>query len=336
MALPCNSAMIAEIVRGRHVESCHLGHAVVVDSNGRVLFAAGNHERPTFPRSALKPLQALAGIMSGTDHQFRFTDAELAVICGSHRGEPRHRAAVRSILEKIGATEEHLHCGPPAVADIAPRDDLIRAGQAPTAIYNNCSGKHAGMLALAKVLDASMEGYWNIDHPVQQKIQRICCEMCGVDGASRLEWAVDGCAVPTYLLTLRQLAQGFARLCAPQHLQQAYAGACGRVLAAMITEPDMVGGIDARDSILMRGLPGMVVAKGGAEGVQAMGIVPRGIGVAIKVEDGADRPLWPICVSILRRLGALPESLPAELLKARQAEIKNTRGDRVGFVRACI
>ena len=203
----CNSAMIAEIVRGRHVESCHLGHAVVVDSNGRVLFAAGNHERPTFPRSALKPLQALAGIMSGTDHQFRFTDAELAVICGSHRGEPRHRAAVRSILEKIGATEEHLHCGPPAVVDIAPRDDLIRAGQAPTAIYNNCSGKHAGMLALAKVLDASMEGYWNIDHPVQQKIQRICCEMCGVDGASRLEWAIDGCAVPTYLRTLHQLAQ---------------------------------------------------------------------------------------------------------------------------------
>jgi len=336
MASSCKSAIIAEIVRGRHMESCHLGHAVVADADGQVLFAVGNHERPIFPRSALKPLQALAGVMSGTDQQFQFTDAELAVICGSHRGEPRHRAAVRSILEKIEATEEQLHCGAPAVVDVATRDELIRAGQAPTAIDNNCSGKHAGMLALAKVLGASMDGYWNIDHPVQQKIQRICREMCGIDGASRLECAVDGCAVPTYLLTLRQLAQGFARLCARQHIEQAYGDACRRVLSAMITEPDMVGGIDARDSILMRALPGMVVAKAGAEGVQAMGIVRRGIGVAIKVEDGADRPLWPICVAILRRLDVLPESLPAELLKAWQAELKNTRGDRVGFVRACI
>jgi L-asparaginase II len=242
------------------VESCHLGHAVVVDSNGRVLFAVGNHQRPTFPRSTLKPLQALAGIISGTGHRFQFTDAELAVICGSLWSEPWHRA-VRSILEKVGATEEHLHCGPPVVVDIATRDELIRAGQAPTAIYNNSSGKHAGMIALAKVLGASMDGYRNIDHPVQQKIQRICCEMCGVDGASRLEWTVDGCAVPTYLLTLCQLARGFARLCAPQHFEQGYAGACRRVLAAMINEPDMVGGIDARDSILMRGLPSMVVAR---------------------------------------------------------------------------
>jgi len=191
MASSCNSAIIAEIVRGRHMESCHLGHAVVADADGQVLFAVGNHERPIFPRSALKPLQALAGVMSGTDQQFQFTDAELAVICGSHRGEPRHRAAVRSILEKIEATEEQLHCGAPAVVDVATRDELIRAGQSPTAIDNNCSGKHAGMLALAKVLGASMDGYWNIDHPVQQKIQRICREMCGIDGASRLESSVS-------------------------------------------------------------------------------------------------------------------------------------------------
>ena len=255
--LPCNSAVvISEIIRGRHLESRHFGHAVVVDVNGRVLFPAGDPQRLTFPRSALKPLQALAGIMCGTDRQFRFTDAELAVMCGSHRAEPRHRAAVRSILEKIGVTEEHLHCGPHPVADIATRDELIRAGQAPTAIYSNCSGKHAGMLALAKALGASMDGYWNIDHPVQQQIQRICCELCGDESGCKLEWAIDGCGVPTYLLTLRQLARGFAQLCAPEHLEQAYAAACCRVSAAMMAEPDMVGGIGARDSILMRGIPG--------------------------------------------------------------------------------
>lgn len=334
--LPCDSVVIAEIIRGRHLESRHFGHAVVVDLNGRVLFAAGNPERPTFPRSALKPLQAVSGIMCGTDQQFRFTDAELAVICGSHRAEPRHRDAVRSILQKIGATEEYLHCGPHPVADINTRDELIRAGQTPTAIYSNCSGKHAGMLALAKVLGASMDGYWNIDHPVQQQIQRICRGLCGDESGDELEWAIDGCGVPTYLLTLGQLAWGFARLCASEHVEQACAAACRRVTGAMMAEPDMVGGIGARDSILMRRLPGTVIAKGGAEGVQAMGIVGRGIGVAIKVEDGADRPLWPICLSILRRLGALPDSLPGDLLEASQAGINNTRGDCVGFVRACI
>jgi L-asparaginase II len=334
--LPGNPAMIAEVVRGQHVEGRHWGHAVVADISGRVLFAVGDPEHLIFPRSALKPLQALAGIVSGIDNRFRFTDAELAVICGSHRAEPRHRAAVRSILAKVGAAEEHLHCGPHPVMDIATRDELIRCGQTPTPIYNNCSGKHAGMLALAKVLGAPIDGYWNIDHPVQKTIQGICRDLCGVDDASMLDWAVDGCAVPTYLLTLRQLARGFARLCAPEHLEQDYAAACFRLSAAMMTEPEMVGGIDARDSVLMRQLSGRVIAKGGAEGVQAIGIVGRGVGVAIKVEDGADRPLWPVCISILQRLGVLPESLPSDFPKAWQAETKNTRGDRVGYVRACI
>jgi L-asparaginase II len=331
-----NSAVIAEVIRGQHIEGRHWGHAVVVDIGGRVHFSVGNPDHLTFPRSSLKPLQALAGIVGGIDQRFQFTEAELAVVCGSHRAEPRHRAAVRSILMKIGATEEHLHCGPHLVADIATRDTLIRAGQLPTAIYNNCSGKHAGMLALAKVLGAPMDGYWNIDHPVQQQIQSICREVCGVDDKSSLEWAVDGCAVPTYLLTLRQLARGFARLCAPGPLQLPYTSACSRISASMMAEPDMVGGTDARDSVLMRQLSGGVVAKGGAEGVQAMGIAGRGIGVAIKVEDGADRPLWPVCISILQRLGVLPESLPSDFPDAWQAEIKNTRGDRVGCVRACI
>ncbi len=334
-ALSCDCAVIAEIIRGRHLESRHFGHVAVVDGNGRVLFAAGNPERPTFPRSALKPLQALAGIIYGTDREFHFTDAELAVICGSHRAESRHLGAVQSILQKIGATEENLHCGPHPVADVTTREELIRAGQAPTAIHSNCSGKHAGMLALAKVLRASMDGYWNIDHPVQQQVQRICYAVCGDESEHKLKWAIDGCGVPTYLLTLRQLAWGFARLCAPEHLEQAHADACRRVSGAMMAEPDMVGGIGARDSILMRRLPG-VIAKGGAEGMQAMGIIGRGIGVAIKVEDGADRPLWPICLSILRHLGALSDPLPGDLLQASQAEINNTRGDRIGCVRACV
>jgi L-asparaginase II len=327
--------MLAEVIRGQHVEGRHFGHIVVVDMAGEVQFAVGNPERLTFPRSALKPFQALAGVVSGTDREFQFTDAELAVICASHRAEHRHLAAVRSILRKIGATEDDLHCGPHPVLNIATRDELIRAGREPTAIYNNCSGKHAGMLALARVLGASIGGYWNIDHPVQQLIQRVCSELFDVRG--NLAWAIDGCAVPTYLFTLRQLALGFARLSTPgQRLNEPNAVACHRVTKAMTAEPDMVGGIDARDSLLMRGLPGVLIAKGGAEGVQGMGIIGRGIGIAIKIEDGADRPLWPICMSVLKRLDVLPEPVPQDLSEAWQAEIKNTRGDMVGFLRACI
>jgi L-asparaginase II len=330
-----NPVVIAEVIRGQHVEGRHFGHVVVVDAAGELLFAAGNLERPTFPRSALKPFQALAGVAKGTDRDFQFTGAELAVTCASHRAEPRHLAAVRSILRKIGATEDDLHCGPHPVLDIATRDELIRAGQEPTAVYNNCSGKHAGMLALARVLGASIDGYWSTDHPVQQQIQRVCNELFDVRG--RVAWAVDGCAVPTYLFTLRQLARGFARLSTPgKSLHEPNALACHRVTKAMIAEPDMVGGIDARDSLLMRDMPGALIAKAGAEGVQGIGLIGRGIGVAIKIEDGADRPLWPICMSVLERLDILPEPVPPDLRKAWQAEIKNTRGDMVGFVRACI
>jgi L-asparaginase II len=167
------------------------------------------------------------------------------------------------------------------------------------------------------------------------RARRICSEL--FDVRSNLAWAIDGCAVPTYLFTLRQLAPGFARLTTPgQRLNEPNAVACHRVTKAMTAEPDMVGGIDARDSLLMRGLPGVLIAKGGAEGVQGMGIIGRGIGIVIKIEDGADRPLWPICMSVLKRLDVLPEPVPEDLREAWQAEIKNTRGDMVGFLRACI
>src|SRR5262249_2354590 len=185
------------------------------------------------PRSALKPLQALAGVMSGTDQQFQFTDAELAVICGSHRGEPRHRAAVRSILEKIEATEEQLHCGAPAVVDVATRDELIRAGEAPTADDNNFAGKDAGRLRLRKFSAPRWQGIGTaiIQYSRKSSVSAARCVASMVQAGSNAPLMA---VLPTYLLTLRQLAQGFARLCARQHIEQAYGDACRRVLSAMI------------------------------------------------------------------------------------------------------
>lgn len=327
--------ILAEVTRGPEVESRHFGHVAVVDAAGELLFSAGDPEHPTFPRSALKPLQALAGVARGTAERFGLSDAEIAVTCASHAAEPRHREAVARILERIGALVTDLRCGPHAVPHLPSRDELIRAGREPTPIYSNCSGKHAGMLALARVLGAPLSGYWEPQHPVQREIQRVLHAACDIE-LETLRWGTDGCGVPTYLMPLRSLALGFARLARPSGPDETDAAAARRICAAMTAEPEMVRGEGGFDSVLMRALPGVVISKGGAEGCQCMGLVGRGIGIAIKIEDGAARPLAPLSLALLGRLGALPRSLPEALAPLLAPLVENTRGEPVGEVRALL
>lgn len=327
--------ILSEVTRGPEVESRHFGHVAVVDSAGQLLFSAGDPDHPTFPRSALKPLQALAGIACATAERFQFSDAEIAVTCASHAAEPRHRDAVTRILERIGASEADLRCGPHAVPHLPSRDELIREGREPTPIYNNCSGKHAGMLALARVLGAPLAGYWEPEHPVQREVQRVLCAACDID-LQTLRWGTDGCGVPTYLMPLRNLALGFARLAEPSGLAENDRAAAGRICAAMTAEPEMVRGEGGFDSVLMRALPGVVISKGGAEGCQCVGLVGRGIGVAVKIEDGGARPLAPLTLALLGRLGALPRALPQALAPLLTPVVENTRGEAVGEVRALL
>jgi len=328
-------ALLAEVIRGPAVESRHFGHVAVVDAGGALLFSAGDPEHATFPRSSLKPLQALAGIARGTADRYGFTEAEIAVTCASHAAEPRHREAVRRILERIRANEADLRCGPHAVPHLPTRDELIRAGLEPTPIYSNCSGKHAGMLALARVLRAPLRGYWEPEHPVQREIQRVLAAACGTD-LTRLVWGIDGCGVPTYLMPLRELALGFARLGDPAQLAAEYAPAARRITLAMAAQPEMVGGEDKFDSVIMRALPGVIVCKGGAEGCEAAAVPGRGIGIAVKIEDGSARAIPPLILSLLRRFGAPPEPLPGALPQLARPEVRNTRGDVVGEVRSCV
>jgi len=327
-------ALLAEVTRGDRVESRHFGHAAVVDAGGRLLFAAGDPDRAIYPRSAVKPLQALAGVALGTAERFALSDREIAVICASHAAEPRHRDAVAAILARIGASEADLRCGPHPVSHLPTRDALIREGREPTPIYSNCSGKHAGMLALARLLGAPLQGYWEPEHPVQQEVRRVLAALCGAgDG---LPWAVDGCGVPTYLLPLRQLALGFARLAEPSGLGEADREAALRIAKAMNREPETVRGEGGFDTLLMRALPRVLVSKGGAEGCHAAGLVGRRIGIAVKVEDGSARALPPVVLSLLRRLEALPDPLPAALGPLARPAVENTRGMVVGEVRACV
>lgn len=328
-------ALLVEVSRGSTVESRHYGHVVVVNAAGEVLFSVGDPEHPTFPRSSLKPLQALAALAQGTAERFEYTDAEVAVTCASHAAEPRHREAVARILAKIGATEADLHCGAHPVPHEPSRDELILAGRKPTAIYSNCSGKHAGMLALARVLDASLEGYWEFEHPVQREIQAVLQSACETD-LDTLQWGIDGCGVPTYLLTLRQLALGFARLAQPDTLPERYQAAARRINQAMNAEPGMVRGERGFDTVLMEAVPGVLVCKGGAEGCEAVGVLGSGLGFAVKVEDGGARPLTAVTLATLQRFDVLQDPLPEVLEALLHPAVKNTRGVTVGEIRACI
>ena len=326
-------ALLVEVTRGGVVESRHYGHVVVVDAAGQVVFSAGDPEHATYPRSSLKPLQALAGIANGTADRFAFTAAEIAITCASHSAEPRHRETVAHILEKIDATEADLYCGPHPVPHEPSRDELILAGRVPTPIYNNCSGKHSGMLALARVLGAPLAGYWEFDHPVQREIQQVLAAACDTDLAT-LQWGIDGCGVPTYLLPLRQLALGFARMANPESLPERYQEASRRIAAAMNADPVMVRGTGGFDTVLMEAVPGVVISKGGAEGCHAVGVLGNGLGFAMKVEDGAARPLTAVTLSTLQRFDVLPNPLPEVLEALLHPDIKNTRGVVVGDVHA--
>lgn len=328
-------SLLAEVSRGSTVESRHYGHVVVVNAAGEVLFSAGDPEHPTYPRSSLKPLQALAALVNGTAERFDYTDAEVAVTCASHAAEPRHREAVARILAKIGATEADLHCGAHPVPHEPSRDELILAGRKPTPIYSNCSGKHAGMLALARVLDAPLAGYWEFAHPVQREIQAVLHAACNTD-LDTLQWGVDGCGVPTYLLPLRQLALGFARLAQPETLPERYRAAARRIDQAMNAEPGMVRGERGFDTVLMEAVPGVLVCKGGAEGCEAVGVLGCGLGFAVKVEDGGARPLTAVTLATLQRFDVLPDPLPEVLEALLHPAVKNTRGETVGEVRACV
>ncbi|HTE18354.1 MAG TPA: asparaginase, partial [Armatimonadota bacterium] len=271
----------------------------------------------------------------GTADAFSFSAAEIAVTCASHAAEPRHRAAVARILEGIGAGESDLRCGPHSVSHLPTRDELIREGRAPTPIFSNCSGKHAGMLALARVLGAPLSGYWEGDHPVQREVQRILAAACDTDLAS-LQWGLDGCGVPTYLMPLRELALGFARMADPRRLEDTDAAAAERITSAMNAEPEMVRGEGGFDSVLMRALPGVLLSKGGAEGCQAIGLLGRGIGIAVKVEDGSARPLAPVTLALLRRFDALPRTPPEALEPLLRPVVENTRREPAGEVRSLI
>jgi L-asparaginase II len=323
-----DNPILVEVTRGSLVESCHRGAVAIADADGRVLLALGDVERPVYPRSAIKAFQALPLVESGAADAFGLRRVELAIACASHSGEDAHLNAVHSLLTKAGLDEAQLACGAHWPISERASKALTRAGKTPTAIHNNCSGKHAGMVATAVYKGLDPAGYERLGHPIQQEIKRILSETCGValeDDAI----GIDGCSVPTFALPLASVATGFARLASGRGLTSVRAKAAQRLMDACFAAPDLVAGEGRFDTAIMRKLGDAAFLKGGAEGVHCGALPGLGIGVAVKVDDGTKRGAERVLYYLLSRL--IP-SADQMLVGELAGEIRNWHGERVGTI----
>jgi L-asparaginase II len=319
---------------GYAVENVHMGSVAVVDAGGKLLWFAGDPDAMVFTRSALKPFQALPFVLSDGPARLGFSSAELALLCASHSGEDKHVNTVQGILARIGCDERDLECGCHAplyydsVGAPVPQDRVW------SPVHHNCSGKHSGFLACCRVHDLATAGYVAPAHRVQQDIRRILAATTGMP-ESAMPIGIDGCSAPNFALPLSRLAQLYARLARgngdPQH-----GSALGDLSQAMRSHPDLVSGEARSDLAYMTAGGGDWVSKVGADAVQALGIHTAGLGIAIKIADGAKRALHAATFSVLDQLGVLDDAQRKMLDRYRQPLLTNARGTTVGDVRAVL
>jgi L-asparaginase II len=324
--------LIVEVTRGVLVESAHRVAACAVDASGVVLYRAGEIEAPVYLRSTAKPFIAAAAIQAGVRERFGLERHEIAVMAASHSGEPFHVAAVLSILEKIGSDVSALRCGAHLPYDQASADEILRSGGKPTAIHNNCSGKHAGILAFCKAIGADPATYFESSNPAQRRILEFCARLSDDDAAT---WpvGVDGCGIPAYATSLRRAALSFARLASLDALHDCDAQPLRVVRDAMLAHPEYVAGTGQLDTVLMRAGGGTLLAKAGAEGLHGVAVLTKGIGYASKVLDGNSRARGPSTVAVLRKLGALDDRAADDLARFARPKVYNRAEHAVGEIR---
>lgn len=326
---PGRRPLTISVRRGPLLESSHRVHAVIADAAGRIAGSWGDAARPTVLRSAAKPFQALPLVADGAVDHFGFSGEEIALCCGSHNSEEAHLSVARSMLAKAGVAESLLVCGPHPPLRRERERELAAAGAPLTPVMSNCSGKHAGMLALAAFHSWPLEGYEIPAHPVQLRMRLELARWARCDPGA-IPTAVDGCGVPTFAIPLGDLAVAMARLVVAAE----EGGAPGRVVGAMASHPFMVAGTDRLCTRLVQAEGGRVIAKVGAEGVYAAADRTRGLGVAVKVEDGAWRAAPPALLAVLADAGILSQAAATELADHVEPPLTNTLGNAVGRVAA--
>jgi L-asparaginase II len=321
-----------EAMRGEVVESSHVVHVAVCHAEQGLIASAGNPAHQSFVRSAIKMFQVLPFVEAGGVVHFGLTGEELALCTASHGGEPFHVAAARSILAKARVTDAALVCGPHLPLHEPTAHAMIAAGERPGRIHNNCSGKHAGMLACCVCQQWVTNGYHRTSHPLQQRIRSTLARWMRID-ADEIENAVDGCGLPTFAIALDAVAEGCARFAAAAADSTT---AAATIFTAMVDHPEFVAGTDRLDTDLMRVTSKRVIAKVGAEGFYCASVPSLKIGVALKVEDGARRAAEPALLAVLHQMDALTAAELISLEKYGQPKILNTRQDVVGVLRTSL
>ncbi len=321
-----------EALRGDIVESVHRVHVAVAHADQGLIASAGNPAHHSFVRSSIKMFQALPFVEAGGVERFQLTGEELALCVASHGGEPFHVAAARSILAKVKVTEAALACGPHLPLHEQTANAMLCAGETPGRIHNNCSGKHAGMLAHCAQQQWVTNGYHRATHPMQQRVLTTLTHWMRID-PDDVSIAIDGCGLPTFAIALDAVAEGCARFSAAV---ASGAPAPSTIFDAMVKHPEYVAGTDRLDTDLMRVAGTTLFAKVGAEGFYCAGIPSMKLGVALKVEDGSKRAAEPAILAVLKHIGAISASELVHLSKYALPRILNTRQEVVGYVRTVL
>jgi L-asparaginase II len=324
--------MLVEVLRGPMVESFHRGAVVVADADGGVVLHIGDIDRPVFPRSAVKAIQALPLVESGAAEEYGYGNRELALACASHSGEAGHVDLVRDVLTRVDLDERALECGTHWPLSQDATIALARDGGEASALHNNCSGKHAGFLCTCRRMGLDHRGYVAFDHPLQHRIRTTMSEVTGVAHDAR-NAATDGCSIPTYAIPLKALAHGFAKMTTGKGLSEERAGAAKRLLGACMAEPFYTSGSGTADMTIMGAAPGRIFAKTGAEGVYCAAVPELGLGVALKCDDGAARASEVMISAVLARLLKSDAALSSRLQNIATPAISSRRGAEVGRLR---
>ncbi|QDU59297.1 L-asparaginase II [Planctomycetes bacterium Pan216] len=323
---------LAVVTRSNLVESEHWGHLVVADAAGTRLFELGDSRAPTILRSTAKPIQAMTCVRLGCPSAFDWTSRELAIVAASHAGEPDHLAAVRSLLAKAHLSSDDLRCGTHAPFSHHQANELRRWRRPPSILHHNCSGKHVGMLSAARLRSWPIATYFDPGHPLQREHVATLEQLTGLAG-DEIGIAIDGCGVPTFRIPLVSLAQAFARLASGDvGGREDVATAACQVREAMLAEPRFVSGRGRLDSRVMEHAGGVLIAKGGAEGVYAAGLVERGLGIAIKIADGSERAHPAVLGRLLRQF--LPDIDWTAIDREFGVRFRDPFGQEVGAIEA--
>jgi len=325
--------VVVEVLRGAVVESRHRGAAVACDADGGVVLAFGGVERPVFPRSAVKAIQALPLVESGAADGYALTTRELALACASHSGEARHTETAEGMLRKAGLLPDALECGAHWPTSHRTTIALAREGGQPSGLHNNCSGKHSGFLCVCCHEGIDHRGYVGRTHPLQEMVRETVEQVTGAAHVPDM-CGTDGCSIPTYAVPLRNLAQGFARMATGQGLSAARAAAARRLMAACMAEPWFVAGTNRHDTKMMEAGRGRVFTKTGAEGVFCAALPQQGLGIALKCDDGTARAAEVMIAAIIERLLAPQDEIdPRPFYDLARPQLRNWNGIAFGAMR---